>query len=212
MADSYLVSPGDQLEPGDIFLDIPFITMKYPLQKARFDVGAQKPGFPPPVAFENAPNASKDSVIKTGFNWHRVMLLSDGCEVDKIVKYGASKEKRHWLVAPLELLANSDEGTQKRTEQGTQSNKFYIPPNEFTGDKKLCVELRRITPINCAYLLNAKRVASLSAAAQADLKNKLLEFFCGVALAATIICPTCSAPLDPRSFAIPCEPDNEEYE
>lgn len=180
--------------------------MKFPLQRVAADIKNQKPNFPPPFIFPDAPEASKDSIVRTGFNRRRVMLLSDGCEIDKVLKERADPT-RPFLVAPVEDLLKSKLDGQQITNvrQGVQDNKFGIPECANTEGRELYVDLRRITPIPAAYLLERrdKRMFSLSIPAQDDLREKLLHFFCGIALVTEVSCPACGEHIEMKDFLAP---------
>jgi hypothetical protein len=206
-SDDFYATPGSQLEPGDIFPKIPLPILKYPL--SYFRIRANEPKTATLFDMEHGdPQAGKDSP-KSSVELRAVMLVSHGCEVDRVIRQ-EPPERRHWLAAPIHPLKDCSEKTQQRTRDRIQPNRFYLPPSPCTGGQELCVDLRKITPINCKYFLDAERSCAISEVARKALFSLLGVFFSGYALyLQSIPCPNCGAEIDPSRFRVPSgeEPD-----
>jgi len=165
--DEFYAPPGQQLEPGDVFLRAPFPLLKYPLTYWR--MRANDPQTASLHGLDHgSPQPGTDSP-KSSIELRKVMLVSHGCEVDRIHKLNEPTNKRYWLVAPVLPLANSGPKTQQRTRERNNPSKFYLPPSEYSADQELYVDLRRITPVNCQYLLDSVRLHALTPSAQKAL-------------------------------------------
>lgn len=207
--DDFYQPPGPQFEPGDVFLKIPFPSLKYPLTYWRM-----RPNDPKTAGlFDTAhddPRPGTDSP-KSSVELKTVMLLSHGCEVDRVLKW-EPPDRRHWLAAPLCLLKGCLEKTRQRTRDRVQPNKFYLPPSPYTDNEEFFVDLRKITPVNCKYFLDATHLCSLTGQAQKALFAQLGVFFSGYALYITpISCPACGTQIDASRFRLDSgdEPDAE---
>ncbi|HLW80222.1 MAG TPA: hypothetical protein VKU44_11555, partial [Terriglobia bacterium] len=153
-------------------------------------------------------------IPKSSVEYKTVMLVSHGCELDRVLVRGEPPERRHWLAAPVHPLSAAREQTQQRTREGGQPNRFYLRPSRYTGEHELCVDLRKITPINCQYFIEAaetsRRVCSLTEQARAALFSHLGVFFSGRALyLQPIPCPHCGNEVDSSQFQVSSgdEPD-----
>jgi hypothetical protein len=200
----YYTPPGSEIEPGDVFLEMPFPALKYPL--TFFRVNRNKD---PKAAQLFTPEESEPSggdCPRSSMDLRAVMLLSHGCEVERVVKR-EDPTKRHWLCAPILPLEDCSDEMKVRIREGRQPNRFYMPAASFTGGAEMQVDLRKITPINCQYFVDAendqRRVASLTATARLELHAQLGVFFSGLALyVQEIPCPGCGLPIDPTLFQI----------
>ena len=201
----FYLPPGEEISPGDIFVDVPFPLLRFPLSffRPRPDVRQQNrefsecltPAQAPPREGEDSPRGSL--LIKTA------MLLSHGCEVDNLLRK-QSQERRHWLAAPIESFVGRSADLQRRVREGNQHNKFYLPGVKYLGDGEHFVDLRRITPINIPYFQQARKLCSLTETAQRALQSHLGVFFSGLALyLQPIACPTCGTEIDPAQFLVP---------
>lgn len=200
----YYTSPGSEIEPGDVFLDIPFPALKHPLTLFRINVKEDsKTAFV--FSLEETSVHSGDSP-RCSLELRTVMLLSHGCEVERVTR-GEDPTKRHWLAAPILPLSACKEEMRTRVREGRQPNRFYLPGGSFNSGEEMQVDLRKITPINCQYFLEAeeasKRVTSLTGTARLELHSQLGVFFSGLALYIQAIpCPECGALIDPSQFRI----------
>lgn len=209
MADSsgFYTSPGREFEPGDIFLDIPFPSLRFPL--TFFRISYRKDPKVASVLTRKEATPKADDSPKCTLKLEMAMFVSHGCEAERVLR-SEPLEKRHWLAAPIAPLSLCETPMQERTRVGTQPNKFYLPPSEYTGGKELFVDLRKITPIACEYFTEGKRICSLAELAQRDLYSQLGVFFSGLALyVQPIPCPNCGTEIDPTQFVVKSghEPD-----
>ena len=212
--DEFYTSPGSEIEPGDIFLDIFFPALKYPLAYFRINYTKNNK-----VGHLLTPEESKvqpgDSP-RGSVEPRTVMLVSHGCEVERVLR-SEDSTKRHWLAAPvLPLEKCASEKMKDRVRKGTQPNRFYLPPTDYLRGGEWQVDLRKITPINCQFFVdadvNGRRLCSLSETAKLELHSQLGVFFSGLALyIQSIPCPSCGAEIDPTLFQVESgqEPDDE---
>lgn len=210
-------SPGRSFEPGDIFFSIPFLSLKYPLTFFRPRPKAQGTA----DIFTPADCDPKDTDTAKGSLQHQtVILLSHGCEVDAVQRAvdakQASIDRRYFLVAPVKPFAPSASvNLAERTRSGQQPDRFYLPPHEALADAEHYVDLRRITPINVPYFLEAektgKRQLALTEPARLALQGHIGLFFSGLALyVQPIPCPHCGQEVDPTLFKVPStQPEDE---
>lgn len=209
-SDDFYAPPGSQLEPGDIFSKIPFPSLKYPLTYFRIRGSDPKTA----TVFDSEhgePTPGTDSA-KSSLELRTVMLVSHGCEVDRVFRQKEPPERRHWLAAPIGPVSGCKEKTQERTRNGIQPNRFFLRPSEYTNGEELCVDLRKITPINCKYFMDSKRVCSLTDAARKALFSHLGVFFSGYALyLQPVPCPHCGTTFDLADFSVPSY-DEEDIE
>jgi hypothetical protein len=210
--EDFLVSPGALMDSGDIFLEIPFPNMKWPLEAMRPYPKHKIESMGVPYLPVNETALGKDDIVKVTVQRRTIMLLSHGCEVDKIIEYPFdSLKKHHWLCAPIDPLSKCAPDQKLRVLAGTQPNKFYIPADKRISNEEMVVDLRRITPINCTYLIDDKKhnraVCSIGQKYKDDLKAKLLEFFCRIALLSHFECPNCKEAIDIRDLIIPPQAD-----
>lgn len=210
-SDDFYVPPGSQLEPGDIFSKIPFPSLKFPL--SYFRIRGNDPRSATLFDMTHGEPRPETDSPKSSVELKTVMLVSHGCEVDRVLRLEQLQtDRRHWLAAPVHPLRDCGQKTQQRTREGTQPNRFYLRPSPYTNGEELCVDLRKITPINCTYFLNSDRICSVTEEARKALFSRLGVFFSGYALyLQPIPCPTCGAEIDPSQFQLSSgeEPDTE---
>src|SRR5438067_7101476 len=84
MAD-YIVAPGSTYEPGDIFSDVPFPNLRYPFKRYRLSTKHQEKNKPEIFVSESGEDKPGD-IIHSTFERKLAMLLSHGCELDKVLK------------------------------------------------------------------------------------------------------------------------------
>lgn len=211
MADFYL-SPGDRLEPGDIFVEVPFPALRYPLEYFRPSTKTPKSA----DIFTPDDCKPKDGDTARGpFQLRVVMLLSHGCELDGVERDVTAKKtekgRRYWLVAPVQRLLNgTTPRMQERTRAGQQYNKFYLPAVEMLQNEESYVDLRKITPVNAPYIATAKKIASLTKPATLALQAHIGLFFSGLVLyVQPIQCPMCATEIDPTTFLVPSSNEEE---
>jgi hypothetical protein len=215
MPTTYIVAPGDEYEPGDVFENVPFPNLRHPFKRYRLSTKPQEKNRPEIFASTEGDDKPGD-IIHSTFERKTVMLLSHGCELDKVLKLGANPTRRHWSCAPLEQF-RPDAGDerlaarQQRIREGTQWNRLYIPPNEFIGAGELCVDLRRITPLPAQYFLESRRVCSLSEDALFDLYSQMGVNQSGLVIyLQPVPCQKCGEKVDPKQFFVPSNDDAEE--
>jgi hypothetical protein len=211
--DGFYSTPGTRLEPGDIFLDIPFPALKHPLEFFR-----PSPKDPKAASIfrpEDKVSPKSGDTARGAFQQSRVILLSHGCELDGVKRDVEAKktewDRRYWLGAPVrDFAVLTAEALKDRTRNGTQANKFHLPAHELNGGVEYFVDLRKITPINAPYFLGAKKVSSLTSAAMLALQAHIGLFFSGLILyVQPIPCPACGATIDPARFVTPSTDEEE---
>ncbi len=197
----FYTSPGQFIEPGDVFSGIPFPSLRYPLEFFRPRLKPKELGTADIFNPQRSAPKSGDSPRST-LELKRVMFLSHGCEVERVERFRAF-DRRFWLAAPVVALDQGSAELQQRTREGKQPNKFHLPPGEYLGQQEFFVDLRKITPINCRYFLEGQRLCSLTDAARLALQSQLGVFFSGLALyVQPIACPQCGLEIDPTQFLI----------
>ena len=200
--DSFYTPPGEILEQGDAFLEIPFPASKFPLQffrpslKQKGMASLYSADDPDPV--DTKPGDS----LKGTFEFRTVMLVSHGCEIEQVERHHAI-DRRAWLAAPLAPLSECSPETQTRTRENRQPNKFYLRPSSYDPNVEWYLDLRKITPVQCRYFYNAKKLFSLTPIARAALWSSLGIFFSGLALyQGPITCPKCQEEIDGSKFVV----------
>jgi len=215
MAIPYIILAGVEYEPGDIFGNVPFPNLKHPFKRYRLSPKPQEKNRPEVFLSIDGDDKPGD-IIHSTFERKTVMLLSHGCELDKVLKWGANPARRHWSCAPVEMFKPDGDdqllaARQERIRNGIQWNRFYIPPNDFTGSTEACVDLRRVTPIPAKYFLEAKKVCSLSEDAQFDLFAQMGVNQSGLVIyLQPVACLKCGETIDPKQFFVPSIDDAEE--
>jgi hypothetical protein len=209
--EGFYLPPGAQLEPGDIFLEVPFPALRHPLEYFRPSTKTQKTA----AIFDQTDCSPKDGDTARGpFQLRTVILLSHGCELDAVTRDVAAKKtesaRRYWLVAPIQKLSSCVEKMRVRTTEGRQPNKFFLPAAEFLQNEDYFADLRKITPINAPYIMAAKKIASLTKPATTALQAHIGLFFSGLVLyVQPIECPECHTPIDPTRFLVPSQDEEE---
>jgi hypothetical protein len=208
-ASNHIIEAGNELSPGDVFPDIPFPLLRYPLKTYRPDEKVKREG---KMQIFSADGQNKQGdIAHCAFSRQTVMLISHGCEVDKTTD---SAEKRHLLVAPLEPVGNSmSDVMQQRIREGRQPNRLFLPSNDRLN-ADYCVDLRRILPIPAKYLFESKgkRLFGLSKLGQADLAVQLGVYFSGLAIyIQDVECPHCTKPLTLSDFLVSSDPEDTDY-
>jgi hypothetical protein len=203
--DAFYLPPGPRLEPGDIFVNVPFPSLRYPLEFFRPNI--KKPETAD--IFKESICSPKDSDTARGtFQKRTVILLSHGCELDGVerdVKDNRTQySRRYWLAAPVMKVSDcTSDKMKERMREGTQPNKFYLPADESMANEEHFVELRKITPINAPFFLEGKKIRSLTNPATIALQAHIGLFFSGLILhVQTIQCPVCRTTIDPSAFRI----------
>lgn len=216
MPEDYIVSPRDTFEPGDVFANIPFPKIKAPTSRYRRKKESPK-GNAEYYCLGSTDKEKPGDLLHTNFQLKTVMLLSHGCELDKVLKEGATPDRRDWLCAPISevdpaLTGKTEEQDRARAErirEGRQPNRFFLGYSPFIAGEN-CVDLRRITPLPATYFIEAKKIFSLSQDALDDLYSALGVNFSGLALYLTpISCPHCSQEIDPREFIAESEDEQD---
>jgi hypothetical protein len=217
MPDDVLIPPGTDMDPGDIFLDMLFPTMKWPPTPLRAYPKHEVPKMGVPHLPVNETELKPGDIIKVGVSRRTIMLISDGCEIESTLRHNInSVDRRHWLAAPLDKVSVITESKQlDRLRKGTQPNKLFIPADERLGGEEMFVDLRRITPVNCAYFLSgdehkSRAICTLGPKYKNDLKAKILEFFTGLAILSFFECPNCHEAIDTKDLIIPYEDQQSE--
>jgi hypothetical protein len=207
--DRFFIEPRSDLWPGDVFMDVPFPLLKYPVRTYRPDAkAAQKQG--KVQVFESDGTFKQGDIAHCTYKPERVMLLSHGCEIDNVLRSN-SADRRHWLAAPIEPLSGKQPEMQERIRGGQQPNRFYLPSDPLFEKEETCVDLRRILPLPAQLIVESKRVVGLSEVAVADLHSQLGVFFSGLALyVQQIECPVCATPINPASFKVASGGDDED--
>jgi hypothetical protein len=211
--DAFYSAPGSQLEPGDIFLDIPFPALRHPLEFFRPSPKDQKSA----NIFRLEDNVLPKSgdTARGPFQKQTLVLLSHGCELDGVKRDVEAKKtelgRRYWLAAPVRSFENLTSDDMKgRTRNGNQPNKFYLPANALNGGVEHFVDLRKITPINAPYFLEAEKSCSLTKTAVLALQSHIGLFFSGLVLyVQPISCPGCGVSIDPTNFVVPSRDEEE---
>jgi hypothetical protein len=212
MSEILLIEATEELSPGDVFPDIPFPLLKYPLRTYRPDEKAKRLG-KEQVFVSDGQNKLGD-IAHCAFTRQTVMLLSHGCEVDKTL---ISPEKRHLLVAPLEVVGEPmSKELQERIRQGRQPNRLFLPHNSLLNSEgDCCVDFRRILPVPAKFLFESKdyRRAAMSDLGKATLEAQLGIYFSGVALyVQDVECPHCNGILSLSDFQVASDEDDTEYQ
>jgi hypothetical protein len=196
-------------------LGVPFPALKHPLEYFRPNL--KKQGTADIFNKQIAPPKGGDTA-KGPFQERLVILLSHGCELDAVQRDVDAKKtewsRRYWLAAPVQPLHECSEKMQERTRRSQQQNKFYLPSADFLDNLEHYVDLRKITPINAPYFLEAteekRKICSLSAEAVSALHAHLGLFFSGLVIyVQPVPCPVCNTQIDPKSF-VTRSPDEEE--
>jgi hypothetical protein len=207
--DAFYAPPGAILEQGDAFLEIPFPVSKFPLQFFRPSL-KQKGMASLYSADDPAPvDAKPGDSLKGTFEFKTVMLISHGCEIEQVERERGAVERRAWLAALLARLGECGKNMQKRTRENRQPNKFYLQASQYDAIEWY-LDLRKITPVQCRYFYNAKKLFSLTPIAGAALWSSLGIFFSGLALyQGPIMCPGCHEEIDASKFVVKSNDDPE---
>jgi hypothetical protein len=216
MPDAYIIPPGSTYEPGDVFEAVPFPNLRHPFKRYRLSTKPREKNRP--EIFESIEGTDKPGdIIHSTFERKYVMLLSHGCELDKVLKLGASADRRQWSCAPLEPFAEktsnaNDQAREQRIRDGIQWNRFYIPKNEFLlPPREFRVDLRRITPLPALYILEAKKVCSLTEDARYDLYSHMGVNQSGLQIyLEAVTCQNCGTQVEAKQFFVPSNDDVED--
>jgi hypothetical protein len=214
MATPYIVAPTDEFGPGDVFVNVPFPNLRHPFKRYRLSTKPLEKNRP--VIFESVEGEDKPGdIIHSTFERKTVMLLSHGCELDKVLKLGMNPARRPWSCAPLDVFKPDSEdqklaARQQRIREGTQWNRFYIPPTEYTPGESF-IDLRRTTPLPAQYFLESKKLCSLSEDALFDLYAQMGVNQSGlVVYVQPLVCLKCGEKVDPKQFFVPSNDDAED--
>lgn len=218
MANDYIIAPGLEFEPGDVFSDIAFPNLRHPFKRYRPDPKPPEPK--KKQLFVSVEGADKPGdIIHSTFDRKLVMVVSHGCELDKVLKLRGNPARKHWSCAPVESFHANVEGQtaladrQERTRNGLQPNRFYIPQNKYLGELEHYVDLRRITPLPAQYFIEAKnkKACSLSEDGKYDLWAQMGINQSGLLFyVQTIPCPECGTEIDPKQYMIESGNDPED--
>jgi hypothetical protein len=212
MDDQYIKTPGEQFEPGDIFSDVPFPHIRHPFRRYRRNPKPQEKNRPEVFLSEQGPD-HPDDLLHATFQRKHVVLLSHGCELDKVLAFGKNPARNQWTCAPLEPFTKNPEsrlqGLQERIRNGTQPNRMYIPENKFL-EGEYSVDLRRITPLPALFFMEATKVCSFSDDARFDLYAQMGVNQSGYAIyVQNVNCPHCNKELDLAAFQVASTDDEE---
>lgn len=214
MADQYIKPPGSDFEPGDVFSNVPFPNIRHPFRRYRRNPKPQEKNRPE-IFTSHEGDDRPDDLLHTTFIRKHVILLSHGCELDKVLVHGKNPERNQWSCAPLEKL-DPDPKNQRhldlleRIRNGTQPNRFYVPPNDFLPEGEHAVDLRRITPLPAQFFIESKKVLSLSKEARLDLYAQMGVNQSGLAIyVQNVDCPHCSKELDLSDFLVESTEDED---
>jgi hypothetical protein len=199
------------MEPGDIFSDIPFPSLKYPLEW--FRASPNRRGQSNATIFSEArgDRPQLGDTARGSFAKRSVILLSWECEIDAVFRdhqeHGVHLAKRYWLAAPIKPVSDLRPRMAERTAQGRQPNKFLLPPgtpesgpSPFGRDPQY-IDLRQITPITVPYFTQERKIGSLSESAILAMQAHIGMFFSGLVIyVQPIDCPNCGQPIDPTTF------------
>jgi hypothetical protein len=216
MEGPFYVPPGQKFEPGDIFSDIPFPALKYPLEWFRASPNPKNKGGASIFAAADGHVPQSGDTARGAFTKRTVVLLSWECEIDAVfrdqAKFGISVDRRYWLAAPVKPVSELKEKMKARTAEGRQPNKFLLPPSTAEsegpfGDAPQFIDLRQITPITVSYFVDAqeqgRKIGSLSRPAILAMQAHLGMFFSGLVIyVQPISCPKCNENIDPTMFVV----------
>jgi len=210
MNEPFYTPPGPRFEPGDIFSDIPFPALKYPLEFFRASPNAKNKGGATLFVAADGHQQQAGDTARGAFTKRTVVLLSWECEIDAVFRdqeeHGISFDRRYWLAAPVKPISDLRPKMKTRTAEGRQPNKFLLPPdgpdsNGPFGNAAHFVDLRHITPITVPYFVAATKIGSLSKPAILSMQAHLGMFFSGLVIyVQPIPCPNCKESIDPTLF------------
>ena len=146
----YVYSPTDELSPGDIIKSVRLV--------------------------ERTANAESETIRAVPVN---VIVLSQGCEIDKVAKHGKSGSL---VVAAVFALGSLDRGLQGLARKNAVLKSFYLP--DFDNRMPECyIGWETIQPVELMPVWNARRteryvcsVAENSELWQA-LANRFWDYF-----------------------------------
>jgi len=206
----FYLPPGPTFEPGDIFEDIPFPALKYPLEWFRASPNPRNKGGASVFAAADGHLPQTGDTAKGAFTKRTVILLSWECEIDAVFRdqkeVGTRLDRRYWLAAPVKPVSDLGPKMKARTAEGTQPNKFLLPPDTPDsvgpfGNAPQFVDLRQITPITVPYFIDGKKIGSLSKTAILAMQAHIGMFFSGLVIyVQPIPCPKCGEHIDPTTF------------
>jgi hypothetical protein len=210
MNEPFYMPPGPRFEPGDIFSDVPFPALKYPLEFFRPSPNPKNKSGATVFAAGQGHEPQAGDTARGAFTRRTVVLLSWECEIDAVFrdqeKFGVGIDRRYWLAAPVKRIAELKPQMKARTAEGTQPNKFLLPPDgpdskgPFGNDPQF-IDFRQITPITVPYFVDAKKIGSLSKTAILSMQAHLGMFFSGLVIyVQPIACPKCNESIDPTLF------------
>ncbi len=210
MPDPFYIPPGPRFEPGDIFADIPFPALKYPLEFFRASPNPKNKGGASVFAAAEGNVPQAGDTARGAFTKRPVILLSWECEIDAVFRdekeVGTRLDRRYWLAAPVKPISDLGAMMSARTAEGTQPNKFLLPPDGPDssgpfGSAAQFVDFRQITPITVPYFIGAKKTGSLSKTAILAMQAHIGLFFSGLVIyVQPIPCPKCGENIDPTAF------------
>jgi len=213
MDDPFYLPPGHTIEPGDIFSDIPFPSLKHPLEW--FRASPNRRGQSNATIFSEArgDRPQPGDTARGAFTKRQVVLLSWECEIAAVFRdhkeHGIHLEDRYWLAAPVKPVSQLSPKMAERTAQQRQPNKFLLPPgtpesgpSPFGRDPQY-IDLRQITPITVPYFTQGRKIGSLSRPAILAMQAHIGMFFSGLVIyVQPIACPNCAQLIDPTQFVV----------
>jgi hypothetical protein len=219
MSEPFYLPPGPTFEPGDIFADVPFPSLKHPLEFFRASPNPKNKGGATIFSAAEGHTPQPGDTARGAFTRRHVILLSWECELDAVLRdeetFKIDANRRYWLAAPLKSVDELGADMKTRTAEGRQPNKFLLPPDGPNskspfGATAYFADLRQITPITVPYFRDAKKIGSLSLNAIRSMQAHLGLFFSGlVVFVQPIQCPECHAEIDPTHFLADSSDDQD---
>ena len=205
--------PGDKLDQGDIFFDVPWGLVQSPPVICRcphgINVETGTGHFAPrdKVRQAFARGDGREIVHAVAFSGP-VLVLWHGCQIDKFKEHGKG-DKAFVAVVPILPLTRLNEVDREPTRLRENMARFYLPPFESAEGSlpESYADLRHIWPIRQASLM--KRLATLTTTTRADLVAHLFTFLTRLSIPGDIICPSCGATIDADAILIPASENAE---
>ncbi len=162
MPDAYIIPPGSTYEPGDVFEAVPFPNLRHPFKRYRLNTKPKEKNRP--EIFDSVEGDDKPGdIIHSTFERKFVMLLSHGCEIDKVLKLGADPTRRHWSCAPVEPFAENatnanDQALEaKKVCSLSEDARYDLYSQMGVNQSGLQIYLEAVTCRNCGTQVEAKQ-------------------------------------------------------